>query len=259
MKRSGLLLLPLILVAGVLLYFFVPSKSGQQSVDFNNAAEIVKSAQAKTGQAKNYKYSSDIKAGDQIKVSVSDRVEVSEAKRQMMDFSWNIPKMSGMASMYIEGEQLYLYHPLKNKWLLPSEEPTVGPFIDYFWNQLALIDPVENILKLDPEGSNISIFSEAEPKVADSVAVQVIPRGAALAEFKKALPPQFAGADLKDVKQFFWISRQDLLVTRYEVQAKVSFFGIKAMDFMTSSKASNYNETEIKLPQPLVDKMKQGK
>ena len=256
MKRYGLILLPLILIAGVLLYFFVPWKSGQQSVDFNNTVEIVKAAQVKTGQAENYKYSTDIKAGDQIKVSVLDRVEVSETKRQMVDFSWNIPKMSGMAAMYIEGKQLYLYHPLKNKWLLPSEEPTVGPFIDYFWKQLALIDPIENLQKLDPGGSNISIYSEAEPKEADSIALQVIPSGAALAEITKALPPQFAGAELKDVKQYFWISRQDLLVKRYEVGAKVSFFGIKTMNFMTSSKPSGYNETVIKLPKPLVDKMK---
>lgn len=258
MKKFRLLVLPLILIAGALLYFLVPWEAGRQSVDFNDASETVRQARREAGRVKNYKYSTDIQAGEQIKISVLNRVEVAGEKRQMVDFSWNIPQMSGMAAMYTDGKVLYLYHPLKNKWLLPSEEPTISPFVDYFWKQLDLVDPVANILKVE-HSSKVSVYSGAVQKESDTVAIQVIPQGAALGEIKKALPPQLAGADLKDVKQFFWISKQDLLVKRYEVQAKVSFFGLKTMDFRTVSKVSNYNETEIKIPKPLVDKIRLGK
>ena len=258
MKKSRLLLLPAVLIIGWGLYFWGPFTGRQESVNFANAGEIVKAAQVKTGLTKSYRYKTDVSAGEQIKVAVQNRVIREDPTRQMVDFSWDIPKMSGMASMYTEGNKLYVFHPLKDKWLLPGEEPTIKPFLDFFRRQLDLVDPVENLLKLNPTGKNVSLYPEGNVKGEDTTAVLVIPEAGALSEISKALPPQFAGAELKDVKQFFWISKRDLLVTRYEVHAKVAFFGFKTMDFITVTTTDNYNKTEIDLPKQLQDKMNQA-
>lgn len=256
MKKFRLLLIPLVLLLGIILYFWEPWQARQESIDFGSAGEVLKAAQSKMGKVENYKYKTNVLAGDSIKVNITNRVIVGNPRQQMADFSWDIPKMSGFASMYTEGESLHIYHPLKNKWLLPSEEPTVRPFIDFFWRQLALIDPVENILKIDPNGRNVSVINEPVQDTPDAVVVQVIPEGGALSEISKSLPPQFAGAELKDVRQLFWISKQDMSVSRYEVRAKVSFFGLKTMDFKTISRIQDYNNTKITLPKSLQEKMK---
>jgi len=257
MKRMSLLILTIIIVAGTVLYLWSPWKVRQETVDFGNAGEVVKQARTKTQKIENYKYESDILVGEQIKVGVLTRVITGENRRQMVDFSWTIPKMSGMVSMYTEGKEIYIFHPLKNKWLLPREEPTLSPFLDFFWRQLSLIDPVDNLLDLDPNATNMSI--KQDDKNRETVVIEVIPRPGALPKITDALPPQFSGAELKNIKQLFWISRKDLTVTRYEVEAKAVFFAVKTMDFKVISKPMNYNNTTIKIPNALQDKMKKAK
>ncbi len=256
MKKRGLILLAAVLVLGAALIYWQPWMASRQSVDFRNAGAIVKACQTKTGTLANYKYKTDVSVGKQIKVAILNRVIREENRRQMIDFTWDIPKMSGTASMYTEGQKVYIFHPLRDKWVLPGEDPTISPFVDFFWRQIGLVDPVENILKLDPNGTNLSIYTEGSDEGSDSVAVQVIPKADARSEINKSLPPQFAGGELVDVRQYFWISKGDMLVTRYEVRAKVAFFGFKTMNFRTVTTPLDYNHTAINLPKPLIDKMK---
>lgn len=257
-KRLIYLAVILLLGVGLVLYFWQPWQARQENVDFDNAGEILKACQAKTAQLSSYRYQTNIKVGKQISVAITDKVEQKPAKRQMIDFSWDVPQMSGTATMYTEGQKIYVFHPLKDKWILPDEDPTISPFMDFFWRQLGLVNPVENVLKIDAQKGNFSIYPEGSDEGSDSVAIQVTPQPGALSEINKSLPPQFKGAALADVRQIFWISKQDLLVTRYEVRAKVAVFGFNTMDFRTVSEPAEYDKTQIKLPKPLVDKMKQG-
>lgn len=256
-KRLLYVIPVLLIIIGIGLYYWQPWQTEQQSVDLNNAGEIVKACQRASGVLKNFRYKTDISVGKQISVTVNNRVIREQPKRQMVDFSWEIPKMSGATTMYTEGQKVYILHPLKGKWFLPNEEPTIGPYMDFFWGQLRLVDPVENILKLDPMGKNISPYLEGTDEGSDAVAIQVIPDAKALSEINKSLPPQFAAGELTDAKQYFWISKKDFLVTRYEVRASVAFFGIKTMNFLTVSTPADYDKTRFTLPKSLQDKMKQ--
>lgn len=254
--NRNILLIAAILVIGVVIWWLSPLGNKQQSLDYGNVGDLAKSSQEKMRGIKNYKYKTTIEAGNQIKVSITNRVDREEPKRQMIDFSWNAPGTSGMAAMYAKGDSIYLYNPLKDKWELPSEEPSAKPLLDFFWRQLSMVDPVENLIKTGLKGKNISELKNEAEKIPDTAVVQVIPDEAAMSELTKALPPQFTGAELKDIKQVFWISKKDLLVSRYEVRAKVAFFGLKTMDFKTVSIPSDYDSTEIKLPERLTDKIK---
>lgn len=257
MKRNRrMLLIAAFVLIGAVLWWLLPLDNKQQSLEFNNVADLAQASQEKVSGIKNYKYKTTIEAGNQIKVSITNKVDKKEPKRQMIDFSWNAPGTSGMAAIYAKGESLYLYNPLKDKWELPSEEPTAKPLLDFFWRQVSMVDPVENLIKTDLKGKNISELKDESEKMPDTVIIQVIPDEAAMSELTKALPPQFSGAELKDIRQVFWISKNDLLVSRYEVRAKVAFFGLKTMDFKTVSIPSDYDSTEIKLPERLTDKIK---
>lgn len=167
--------------------------------------------------------------------------------------------MKGTASMYAEGETVLLNTPLNNKWEMPTEEPTLKPFMGFFWKQVKLVDPVENLLKVNAGNKNLSILTNQTEQAEDTVTVQLVPDENALSELSKSLPPQLIGAELKDIKQLFWISKSDFLVTRYEVRATVSFFGFKTMDFKTVSIPTDYDKTNIEMPQQLTDKLNQIK
>ncbi len=273
MRKPGLVLLLLLLITGIVLYAGGLRPGRREPINFSDPAEIIKTAQAKAGQVENYRYQTELAMGDQIRIAVANRVikqagnkktgkkktGEKETGRQMTELSWTIPKKSGTAAIYREGERLYFFHPLKDRWLLPGEEPTIKPFLDFFGRQTDLVDPVENLLRVEAGGKNISLSPVPGEAGGDTVTVQVIPRAGALSDLIKALPPQLSGAELTDLKQIFRISRQDLLVTQYEVRARVNFFGLKTMDFKAVSKALDYNKTRIDLPKPLLDKMNQGK
>ncbi|PKM81282.1 MAG: hypothetical protein CVU89_09705 [Firmicutes bacterium HGW-Firmicutes-14] len=273
MKKLKLFLLLPVLIIGILFYFWNPWQVRPEKTNFQNAAETIKAAREAASGVKNYKYRTNVSIGDQVKYGTLTRV-VRKDREQMVDIDWDIPKMSGSASIYAKGEELYVFHPLKNKWTLPEEDRTLKPFIDFFWKQLKLVDPVENIIRTEPSGKNISFYEPAnepndEPANESSEgggsagkkntrAIRVIPDEEALSEIRKSLPPQFIGAELKDISQIFWFSAEDLMVTRYEVRAAVSFFGVKSMDFLVVSEPFDFNKTKIELPKGLVDKMNQG-
>ncbi|MDT3698189.1 MAG: hypothetical protein RO469_02075 [Thermincola sp.] len=258
MRKRLLYAIPvLLIIMAVGLYLWEPWP-GQQSVDLNNTGEIVKASQRASEVIKSYRYKTDLSAGSQISVTVNNRIIRAKEMRQMADFTWEIPKASGSASMYTEGQKVYVLHPLKNKWIKPDEDPTISPFMDFFWRQLSLIDPVENIAKLDPLGKNITPYLQGTGEGSDAVAIQVTPDAKALSEINKSIPPQFAAGELTDVKQFFWVSKENFLVTKYEVTASVAFFGIKTMKFRIVSIPADYDKTTISIPEPLQGKMNQG-
>jgi hypothetical protein len=254
MKRVTFLILALVL--GLSFYLFNSFKKDMTQVNFANPGELIKAVQEKSSQIKNYRYDTVISIGDQIKVAVANRVIRQDGERMMVNFSWEIPKMSGTAAMYSNQNKIYLFHILKNKWLLPSEEPTLKPFLDFFWKQLKMIDPVKNFTKINPNGQNVTINTGSQGDLPeDTVILQVIPAPDVLAEIRKTVPPQFSGAQLYEVRQVFWISKKDLTITRFEVYAKANLLNIKTMEFKVISKAKDYNDTEINIPKLLQDKM----
>lgn len=257
-KRWLLPALALILTAGLVVYLWSPWKTRQESFDIRNVSELVTATRQKTEAVKNYKYKTNISVGEQIKVSVLNRILLGNPKSQLVDFTWSIPQSSGIASMYTAGSRIFIFNPVKDRWVLPEEEPTGKPFMDFFWRQLKLIDPVENLLSLDPGKGNITIYNDGGDEGKDTISIEVTPTASDLAEMTKVLPPQLAGAELADIKQHFWISKKDLLVTRYEVKARVAFFGLKTMEFKTVTETLDYNNTKIELSKALLDKMKQG-
>lgn len=256
-KNRLLPILALVIVIGGVMYIWSPWKGRQMKVDLRNAGEIIKSAQIQTRKAANYKYKTDITIGEEIKIEVLNRVVKADQKQQLADFAWDIPKMSGATSMYTKGEELFIYHPLQDKWLQPGEEPTLKPFIEFFGKQLELVDPVTSLLKIDPARKNLAVLSGEEIPDSSMVGVQVIPGADAVAEMTKALPPQVSRGRLTAIKQVFWIARKDLLVSRYELRASVSIFGLKTMDFKVEAKVLDYNNTKINLPKKLTDKLNQ--
>lgn len=260
MRRSRFAYVVIIaILIGAVLYFWQPWRERQQSIDFSNVNEIMNASREKTGQINNYKYKTTIDVGTQIKVSLTSRVVANENKRQMIDFSWTAPKMTGTASIYAQDDSIFLYNPLKDKWELPSEEPQAGPLMNFFWKQISLVDPIENLLKTNKTGKGISEIKDSTEKINDTVCVEVIPNEEAMSEISKSLPPQLVGAELTDVKQLFWISKKDLLITKYAVRAKVSFFGIKTMEYRTESIPSEFNKTQINISKKLQEKINQTK
>lgn len=65
--------------------------------------------------------------------------------------------------------------------------------------------------------------NSAEKDVGTEYVIEVIPEAGALSELTDAMPPQPKGAELKEIKQVFRISRESYLPVRYEVHARVSF------------------------------------
>ncbi len=259
MKINRWVMYALALALVLTLWIWSPWQNGKQSLEFDNAVDVIAASQEKMDDVKNYKYKTEITVGNQIKVDIDNKVVRDEPNRQLMDFSWSAPNMTGTAAMYAQGETIILYNPLKDSWQVPSEEPTLKPFLGFFWRQVNLVDPVENLLKANVKAKDISVVKNETEQTADTVTVQIIPNENAVSELTKALPPQLIGAELKDLKQLFWISKNNFLVSRYEVRATVSFFGIKTMDFKSVSVPLDYNKTEIVMPKQLTDRLKQMK
>ena len=257
-KNKWLSILGLLVIICAVLFIWNPWKGRRLEVDFRNAGGIVKSAQTQAQKSTSYKFVSKITIGDQIKIEILDRVIRGEQTQQLADIAWDIPKMSGTTAIYEKGKQLFIYHPLKDKWLKPDEDPTLKPFTEFFGGQLELVDPVAGLLKIDPAGKNLAVRLDKENQDSDMLQIQVIPEADAAAGINRALPPQVSRGRITSVKQCFWISRQDLLVSRYEMQATVSIFGLKTMDFKLESKAQDYNTTKINVPKQLQDKLGNG-
>lgn len=240
-----------VIILAVAVYAVYPSTSRKQNVDFQNVQDIVTSTQKNAQEIKNYKLSIDINAGSIVKVNMTDLVDRQEAKRQYVDMNWDAPQNSGQTTMYSDGKQVLVLNPANKKWVLPSEEPAAAPYLDFFWGQLGMTDPVDVFSNLQADTKNTAVIDKG-----DSVILEVTPEPADLSDIAKHLPPQFSSAELKDMKQTFTISKQDLLITKYQVTAKIALFGITAMKFNTVTTPSDYNKTVIKLPAALTEKLK---
>lgn len=130
MKKRKALLLLLVLAAGVILYFWEPWNARREEPEPENAADIMEEARDAAGDIENYTYKTQVSVGNQVNVDILNRVD-REEERQMVDFTWQIPKMSGETSMYIQGDEVYVLSPVKKKWGRPEEDPTVGPFVEF--------------------------------------------------------------------------------------------------------------------------------
>jgi len=256
MKKGKALLLLLVLAAGVILYFWEPWNVRKGEPAPENAADILAEARDAAGDIENYTYKTQVSVGNQINVDILNRVD-REEERQMVDFTWQIPQMSGETSMYIQADEVYVLSPVKKKWGRPEEDPTVGPFVEFFYRQLGLVDPVSNLLSTDIQSGNAAVTkNSAETDVGAEYVIEVIPEAGALSELTDAMPPQLKGAELKEIKQVFRISRESYLPVRYEVHARVSFFGLASMKFTVVSVPKDYNKTELNIPKELEQKVK---
>lgn len=261
MKQTRVFWLIAVLLLGQALLFWQPWRGGPGQADLPDVGATVRLAQGQAADQKNYTFDTDVAVGEQINIASLTRVIPTDRER-MAEFTWNVPQMTGEGAIYTRGELFYVFHPLKKKWLAREEDATLEPFIDFFWAQLSLGDPVENLLNIDPRNRNISFLQDgavpdefAGGNERKTVALQVIPDEEALSELRKSLPPQLVGAELQDLKQFFWLSPATWLVERYEVRARVSFFGLKGMDFLVVAKPHHYNQTKITLPAELNAKL----
>lgn len=230
MNNSRYYYVIIIFILGAALYFSGPWQSATQSVDLAKAGEIARAAQKEAAGVNSYRYESQAGVGDLIKIKSENRVK---GAKQLLDIRWNMTKITGNTSVYQDGTNTLILHPLKKKWIRPEEDPTVAPFMEFFAGQLALLNPIKNILQIDLNDKKITIYSgeKAENGSEKTVAIEVIPKPAALVEITKNLPPQLIGADLTDIRQIFWINKADMSVTKYEIRAKVSFFGLKTMEY----------------------------
>lgn len=239
----------------LLVYFILPVGNRQQSISFEDAKDIVTKVKEHADDIKSYKINTEISAASIVEVNMTDYVIRDQNKRQLIEIKWEAPQTNGNTSMYSDGKLVYVYHPVKNKWVLPSEEPTASPYFDFFWGQLGMVDPIENLSNIDPNGKNIKV-SKIKGNT-DSIVLEVTPEPGDFSDIAKHLPPQFSSAELKDLKQYFTISKKDLNISKYEVKANISIFGIKALKFQAVSIPSEYNETNINLPPELAEKLKQ--
>ncbi len=251
MKKGKVILLLLVLVAGVMLWFWEPWNTLRKAPEPQNAADILEEARDAAGNIDTYTYKTKVSVGSQVNVDIANRVD-REEDRQMADFTWQIPQMSGEASMYIQGNKIYILSPVRNKWVKPEEDPTTGPFVEFFYRQLGLVDPVSNLAGTDPQNRNISVVTESEKEYV----IEVVPDAGSLSELTDAMPPQLKGAELKDIKQVFRISRETYLPVNYEVRARVSFFGLASMQFRVISEPENYDKTKLNIPKELEEKIR---
>ncbi|MBU7008754.1 DUF6612 family protein [Phosphitispora fastidiosa] len=266
MKKGKILLLVLLLAAGIILYFWEPWNALKEEPKLENAADIMEEARDAAGDIKNYTYKTEVSVGNQVNVDILNRVDRDD-DRQMVDFTWQIPQMSGETLMYIQGDEVYVLSPVKKKWGRPEEDPTVGPFVEFFYRQLSLVDPVSNLINIDQQSGKVSVITQSEKEntaqkntahknAGQEYVIEVIPEAGALSELTDAMPPQLKGAELKEIKQVFRISRESYLPVRYEVHARVSFFGLASMKFTVDSVPRDYNKTELNIPKELEQKMK---
>ena len=257
MKKTKILFLVLVLIAGITLVLWEPWQMSRGPVEKENPAEVMAEARDRAEDINNYRYETEITVSNVVSVSLQNLVD-REQEHQMVDFTWKIPKMSGTTKMFIKDKQVYILSPVKKQWVKPEQDPTVGPFVDFFYRQLDLVDPVENLMKAGTNNNNMSLVrpeeqdTGSENKAAGKgnlIGIEVIPEAGSLTEITDAMPPQLKGAELENVRQIFWISPESFLPARYEVHARVSFFGLTSMEFKAVTVTSNYNKTEVTAPQ----------
>ncbi|WP_418792338.1 hypothetical protein [Phosphitispora sp. TUW77] len=251
MKKGKALFIFLVLALGVFMYFWEPWNARWLNSEPENAVEILMESRKAVGDIENYTYKSHISVGNQVNVDILDRID-REKDQQIVDFTWEIPQLSGETSMYVQGEEVYVLSPLKKKWVKPEEDPSAGPFVKYFYRQLNLVDPVSNVLRTDTQNENVSLRS----KSGQEYVIEVIPDAGALSELTDSMPPQLKGAELKEIKQVFRISRQSYLPVNYQVYARVSLFGLASMQLEVVSEPEEYDNTELNIPKELEQKLK---
>jgi len=133
----------------------------------------------------------------------------------------------------------------------------LGQPIRMIIGQLALLNPYETLEKMNMDKVNAKAAGIEEVEGVKTTVIEVRPGPGAAQWFKKVLPPQLVGANVADVKQIFWIGNHDLRVHKYLLTAQVKILGLEVLAFNTRTTVSEFDKTEIKIPDKLKRKIEE--
>lgn len=220
------------------------------------AEEIITAAREKAADLKSYRLRAKIGLGEQVKVSLTDRVQQEGSDTQLVDLEWSSPQGNGFTSIYLRDKDIYILHPLRNKWFTPDEMPEARPVASIFMKQLEIANPMTAIGKADLRQKSVTALPDEEIDGRMTKVIEVAAPGAD-DEFKKLLPPQFIGAKAAEVKQTYWIGKEDLLIYKYSFRAKLTVLGIEGPTMEIATKVSDHNKTEFQVPNKLRPRLEQ--
>lgn len=220
------------------------------------AEEIIVAAREKAVALKSYRLRAKIGLGEQIKVNLTDRVRQEQLKTQLVDLEWTSPQGSGFTSIFLRDKDIYILHPLQNKWYTPDEMPEVRPVAAMFQKQLEVADPMTAIKNTDLKQKSLAALPDEEVEGRLTKVIEVSKPGAD-DEFSRLLPPQLIGAKPVEVRQTYWIGKDDLLIHQYRFRAKLTVLGIAGPTLEITTKVSDHNKTDFEIPNKLRPKLEQ--
>lgn len=220
------------------------------------AEEIITAARNKAGGLKSYRLRAKISLGEQIKISLTDRVKQEPGRTQLVDMEWSSPQGSGLTSIFMRKQDIYILHPLENKWFVPEERPEVKQVASMFVKQLEIADPVTAVGNTDLSRKAVSALPDEEVDGRLTKVIEISQPGAA-DELTKLLPPQLIGAKPVEVKQVYWIGKEDLQIYMYSFKAKLSVLGISGPTLEITSKVTDHNNTDFQIPNKLRPRLEQ--
>lgn len=220
------------------------------------AEEILAAAREKAGGLKSYRLRAKIGMGEQIKINLTNRVKRNEGITQLVDLEWSSPQGSGLTSIFMRDRDIYILHPLENKWFIPEERPEVKPIASMFVKQLDIADPVTAVKQTDLRQKAVTVLPDEEVDGQVTKVIEISKPGAA-EEFTRILPPQLIGAKPVEVKQTYWIGKEDLLIYKYSFRAKLSVLGIAGPTLEITTKVTDHNKTDFQIPNKLRPRLEQ--
>lgn len=222
------------------------------------AEEVLTAARDKAGTQKSYRFNSKISLGEQIKVNLINRVKQEQSVQQLADLDWNSPQGNGITTIYLRDKEIYILHPIKGKWFKPEEMPEVRSIASVFQRQMEVADPLTALRNTNLQQKTLNQLPEEEIAGQAVKVIEVTAPGAA-EDLKNLLPPTLIGAKPVEVKQTYWIGKNDLLIHQYKFRAKIKLLGFAGPALDITSKVSDFNKTEFQLPKALLSRLGQDK
>ncbi len=243
-----------ILFIGIYLVVASPFHQQKPLTQGKTAEEILQLAKSEGQRLASYKYRASLSAGDLVSMDLTGKVQVKSGE-QLIDFSWNGPQGYGESSVYTKGAQTFIYHPLKNTWYTPKEQPALGKLVTVFKGQLGLINPYVSLDKMDLAKINAANTGAEQVGGQETTVIEVSKGAPEQTWLKEVLPPQLIGAKVTDLKQVYWIGTKDLKIYKYLVTAKIKVFAIAAAELNIRTTVEEFNNTTVKRPDTLQKKM----
>lgn len=216
--------------------------------------EILTETKKKGAALDSFKYCSTVTAGEQLTVNL--RGTASPAKKEeLLEFSWESSQGYGESAAYIKDQRIFVYHPLKNLWFRPEEEPGLKQLVGILGNQLRLLNPYRSLERINLEKARVTNTGTEVIDEREVTVIEVFPGAKANEWFEGVLPPQLIGAKVADVKQIYWIGNKDLYIYKYILRAKIKILGLQLLDFQVRSTLRDFNKAKITIPNELRKKL----